>query len=80
MKPPVSISTRNNDSDPLRKRSFNPVRDVALMLHAFEVDHPGMKMSWHINAAIRHYLADLGYAKQLPKLQKLYPEEGAVGK
>ncbi len=60
--------------NPFRKISFDMQRDVALMLHEFGRDNPASKLSWHINAALRGYLTQQGYAKRLTKLEKLFPE------
>jgi hypothetical protein len=59
-------------TDPFRKRSFDPQRDVALMAMAFEQENPGMKMSWHINQALRLYFTERGYTKKGAALQALF--------
>lgn len=48
--------------DPFRKRSFTAHDDVALMLHAWEQDHPGTLQGWFYNAALRDRLTKEGYA------------------
>ncbi len=71
------MKTGATEKDPFRKRSFDPARDVALMLHAFEQEHQGSTTAWHLNLWLRHCLTEHGYAKKIARLEKLFPVKAA---
>lgn len=67
-------------ANPFRKRSFDAEHDVGLMLNAFEIEHPGTKLSWFFNSAIRKELAASGYAKRLHHFERAYRSSNGQSK